>query len=407
MNNTGQTPIVPTAPQQSISFLLSGFVFALIIGSNAIAVPSSGVVFILMRAIQAFQVLVVAYFAHLTFRSMSVAVPERLLRLVHLWWASLCIITLTQAISVNFTVIYQWLTVWLFIMVFRLTKDEDKIILIEIIAGILSLLIYANTFLYILFPDGLWIDNDWVGTGDPRRHLFGNYNQTGMICLMGIMAKGMCVMYRQKGYLRLMILLAVSIATVYDMGSMTSTVGLVAIAIYFLLHKVTKPTIYTIGLSIFLILYLLFFYIIVWQGFEIDNLKYATKFIENALQKDTSFTNRISLWEEAKYFIEDNIWFGYGVKDPTWMMEKIGGSGPHNFWILNLLQGGLLLCGIFVMIVLESIINTFRNSTTKSRWALACLCIMMLMSLFETYNIICIFMVIIMLHFTLKIPDEK
>ena len=89
------------------------------------------------------------------------------------------------------------------------------------------------------------------------------------------------------------------------------------------------------------------------------------------------------------------------------MMEKIGGSGPHNFWILNLLQGGLLLCGIFVMIVLESIINTFRNSTTKSRWALACLCIMMLMSLFETYNIICIFMVIIMLHFTLKIPDEK
>jgi O-antigen ligase len=160
-------------------------------------------------------------------------------------------------------------------------------------------------------------------------------------------------------------------------------------------------------LTIYLLLYILFFYIIVWQGFAIDNLKFATQFIENTLQKDTSFTERIYLWEEASYLIQNSMWFGYGVQSPEWMMEKIGGSGPHNFWILNLLQGGLLLCGIFVMIVLESIINTFRNSTAKSRWALACLCIMMLMSLFETYNIICIFMVIIMLHFTLKIPDEK
>lgn len=390
----------------SVNFLLSGFLIALIVGLNVISVPSSGLVFLITRAIQAFQLLVVVCFVHLHFKTLNVAIPERPIRLIHYWWASLFILTLL-ADTIHFTIIYQWLTLWLLIMVFRLTNDANKIVLIEFIATLLSLLIYANAFLFLIFPDGLWTDTEWVGTGDPSRHLFGNYNQTGMVCLLGIMSRGITVIHHQRGYWRLLLLLAVSVATVYGMGSMTSTVGLVAITIYFLLHKLVSPLLYTVGLTIYLLLYILFFYIIVWQGFAIDNLKFATQFIENTLQKDTSFTERIYLWEEASYLIQNSMWFGYGVQSPEWMMEKIGGSGPHNFWMLNLLQGGLLLCGIFVMIVLESIINTFRNSTAKSRWALACLCIMMLMSLFETYNIICIFMVIIMLHFTLKIPDEK
>lgn len=392
---------------KSISFFLSGFVLSLIICSNAIAVPSSGLVYLIMRAIQAFQLLVVAYFVHLNFQTLHVAIPERPIRLIHIWWGSLFVLTFLQASSIQFTIIYQWLTIWLLIMVFQLTNDEDKIVLVDIIATILSLLIYTNGLLFLIFPDGLWTDNDWVGTGDPRRHLFGNYNQTGMICLLGIMARGITVFHRQRGYLRLVLLLAVSITTVYGMGSMTSTVGMAAIAIYFLLHKLASPSIYAIGLFIFLLLYTLFFYMIVWQGFEIDNLKFATQFIEDALQKDTSFTERIYLWEEASRFIKDNPWFGYGVQDPEWMMERIGGSGPHNFWILNLLQGGAWLCGIFVMIFITNIMNTFRHSTIISRWALACMCALMLMSLFETYNIVCIFLVPIMLHFALKIPEQQ
>lgn len=406
MNNTGTYDIATNNRRTSVNFLLSGLLIALIVGLNVIAVPSSGLVFLLTRAIQAFQLLVVGLFVHRNVKTLRIAIPERPVRLIYYWWATLFILTLFAG-KINFTIINQWITIWLLIMIFRLTDDTEKIDLIDFIANILSILIYANALLFLLFPDGLWIDTEWVGTGDPRRHLFGNYNQTGMVCLLGIMSRGITVIHHQRGYWRLLLLLAVSVATVYGMGSMTSMVGLVAITIYFLLRKLVSPLLYTVGLTIYLLLYILFFYIIVWQGFEIDNLKFATQFIENTLQKDTSFTERIYLWEEASYLIQNSMWFGYGVQSPEWMMEKIGGSGPHNFWILNLLQGGIVLCGIFVAIVLENIIRTLKNSTQKSRWALACLCIMMLMSLFETYNIICIFMVIIMLHFTLKIPEEQ
>ena len=198
----------------SVNFLLSGFLIALIVGLNVISVPSSGLVFLITRAIQAFQLLVVVCFVHLHFKTLSVAIPERPIRLIHYWWASLFILTLL-ADTIHFTIIYQWLTLWLLIMVFRLTNDANKIVLIEFIATLLSLLIYANAFLFLIFPDGLWTDTEWVGTGDPRRHLFGNYNQTGMVCLLGIISRGITVIHHQRGYWRLLLLLAVSVATVY------------------------------------------------------------------------------------------------------------------------------------------------------------------------------------------------
>jgi O-antigen ligase len=266
------------------------------------------------------------------------------------------------------------------------------------IATTFSILIYLNAILFFLFPDGLWIDHNWQGTGDSTRHLFGNYNQTGFVCLIGITAQAMYTLTTKRGVLNLFALIIVSLGSVIYIGSMTSSIGLSILAIYIIFHKfIKRPKIY---LSIFTVLYVLFFAVIIWYGNSIEEISLMTKFIENILSKDTTFTSRTYIWSNAVYKIQQSPWIGYGLQDVKWNMTYLAGSGPHNLLLTLLLQGGVILCGGFLINIIYVVREALKATNGVGVLGVVSICVLLLMSLFEAYNIVQTFLFLQLVYYS-------
>jgi O-antigen ligase len=166
---------------------------------------------------------------------------------------------------------------------------------------------------------------------------------------------------------------------------MTSTVGLSILGIYILLHNLIKrPKIY---ITLFAIVYIAFFVTIVWLGNSIEEIGAMTRFVENVLSKDTTFTSRTDIWSNAVYKIQQNPWLGFGIQNIEWNLTYLDASGPHNLWLMLLLQGGLILCGAFIYIVGFVIKTALKALTPIGNLAVVAICIYFIMSLFEAYNI--------------------
>jgi O-antigen ligase len=263
--------------------------------------------------------------------------------------------------------------------------------------------VYLNTILLLLFPDGLWIDTEWVGRGNPTRYLFGNYNQIGFVSLLGITTQAMYTFYSGKGRLNLYIILLLSIGSVVFVGSMTSFIGLSIFAAYILLHKhIRHPRIYV---WIFIIVYLLFFFFIVWYGNSIEEIKWAAQFIEQQLSKDTTFTFRTLIWENAVYMIQKSPWIGHGIQSVEWNDVYLEASGPHNLWLMLLLQGGRILCISFITIVVYIVHKALKARTMTSILGVVSLCVLFIMSMFETYFIAQIFLLLQFVYYATFTPN--
>ena len=269
----------------------------------------------------------------------------------------------------------------------------------------LSILRYLNVILLILFPDGLWIDPEWTGRGSSTRHLFGNYNQIGFVCLLGITAQALYTFSSHKGKFNLFLLTAASIFSVVFVGSMTSAVSLSLFAIFLLFHKIIKHP--KRLLTCFLICYVTFFTLIVWHGYSIDEVSLATRFIEGTLSKDTSFSNRTIIWENAVELIKQSPWIGYGIQNVDWNDAYLGGSGSHNIWLMLLLQGGIIICFTFIGITFFSIKRALKTPSAITTLAVIALYILFIMSLFETYYIAQIFLLLQFIYYSPLIVQEK
>lgn len=324
---------------------------------------------------------------------------------VLLWWIVLNAITLLRVPNLQFTQVYYWLTVWNILLLAELYWQKDYVRHLNALSILLSFLVYLSTVLYILFPEGLWVEEDWIGAGDNARFLFGNYNQTGIISLIAMLVCGTYSLQTKRGYLNMLLLSIVSIGTVVAMGSMTSTVGLSLVAAYFFLRRLIKHPMIWIGA--FLLMYVLFFVVVVWQGNDIQNWPVIAMLVENVLGKDSTFTMRIYLWIESIAMIYDSPWIGYGAQSVEWMVDTIGGSGPHNLWLMVLLRGGIVLCAIMIAIIVRIIMAAVKRRSTQSAFMAVCICVAMLMSLFETYHFVCIFTIFIVAYYTCVTKSGK
>ena len=318
---------------------------------------------------------------------------------INLWWLLYTIITYAfiQG-SVGLTPLFKWLNIIIFLLCGVCYWQQDPINSYKHISTVFSLLIYLNAILLFIYPDGLWVDYEWAGTGDSRRYLFGNYNQMGFVCLLGITAQSMYTFATKRGRFNLLILIGVSLWTVLFVGSMTSTVGLSILGIYILLHNLIKrPKIY---ITLFAIVYIAFFVTIVWLGNSIEEIGAMTRFVENVLSKDTTFTSRTDIWSNAVYKIQQSPWIGFGVQNVEWNMMYLDGSGPHNLWLMLLLQGGVILCSAFIYTVLFIIRNTFKDQTPSSILGAVSICVFFIMSLFEAYNLVQTFLLLQLIYYS-------
>ena len=377
-------------------------IYAIIIGVTLISIPKTGMSYVVTRMMQLVEVL--AFITLFIPRVQTVIAFSRFSLYVNLWWLTYLLITYMHPHDLGLTPIFWWLHIGVFLLIgWNYWQNEFKSHL-RWMSILFTGLIYLNAILLILFPDGLWIDENWVGRGSPVRYLFGNYNQIGFVSLLAITTHAIYTFYTNKGLTNLYILVAISLFSVIFVGSMTSTVGLMILAIYILFRRRIKRPLLLVG--IFGIVYIVVFMFIIWLGHSIEEFALATNFIENTLQKDTTFSERTGIWANAVSEIAQSPYFGYGIQDVVWNDEHLGGSGPHNLWLMLMLQGGIVLCFSFIGIVLYTLKSAFRAKTTYSTVAIVGLCALFLMSFFETYDICIIFLLLQITFYTASMPKE-
>ena len=369
-----------------------------LIGYTFISTPNMGSIYVLLyaRIVQAIELL---FFGVLLIQNYRQGIRLHGFNIIILiWWLYYTILTYSQALSiVGLTPCFRCMNILIFLLLGNCYWKDNMHETIRYITIVFTCLIYLNAILIILYPEGLWIDEEWVGRGDPTRYLFGNYNQVGFVNLLGIMLHAIYTFTTKKGYINLLFLIIVSIATVAYLGSMTSTICLCILGFAILFKRMINKHIKLL-LILFLIFYVCFFVFIVWHGNSIESISWATRFIENTLSKDTSFSNRTELWANAIYKIKQNPWLGYGVQSIEWNDEYLGGSGPHNLWLMLLLQGGIVLCITFLTIVIYTIRHALKSSTLPTTIGIVSLCISFIMSLFETYPIVPIFLLLFFVY---------
>ena len=180
---------------------------------------------------------------------------------------------------------------------------------------------------------------------------------------------------------------------------MTSAVGLSALACGILFIRSIARNMKLI-LLLFVVVYVLFFIYIIWNGNTIDEISLADQFIEGTLSKDTSFSGRTKMWANAVAKIKESPIIGFGVQSVEWNDEHIGGSGPHNLCLQLLLQGGCILCFSFVGILFLVIKRISKDVYPYTTVGVVALCVLMLMSLFEAYNLVQTFLLLLLVYYS-------
>lgn len=376
------------------------FICLLIIGVTLISFPTNDMTYMLVRFVQVLDLLI---FALLILPNIKQAISfDKLNLFVTLWWIVYLINTFLHPTDVGVTPIFTWLNVAIFLLIGKKYWAEDMRSSLKILSIIFSLLIYINAILLILFPEGLWIDPEWVGRGNPTRYLFGNQNQTGLVCLLAITTQCMYTFAYGKGHFNLVLLLIISLSSVLFLGSMTSAIGMFLITTYIVFNRLFKNP--KVLLIIFTILYVCIFLLLIWYGNDIEQVKWATTFIEGTLSKDTTFSKRTVIWANAVELIRESPVLGYGIQSIEWNDDYLEGSGAHNLWVMLLLNGGMVACFAFIFITIFAIREALSVRSRITTVSVMALCVLFVMSFFEAYNIIYIFLFLQIVYYSSSIP---
>lgn len=378
-------------------------IYAIIMGITLISVPKTSMSYLVTRAMQLVEVL--AFLVLLVPRVQKIITVSRFSVYVNIWWIIYLFITYIRPHELGLTPIFWWLHIGVFLLLGSCYWVKDFQTHLKWMTILLTSLIYLNAVLLILHPDGLWIDENWVGRGSPIRYLFGNYNQIGFVGLLGLTTHSIYTFYTKKGYFNLYILTAVALFSVIFVGSMTSTIGLLILAIYILFHRRIKRPLLLV--AIFGIIYIASFVFIIWLGNSIEEFAIITDFVENTLHKDTTFSKRTDIWKNAVKEIAQSPLIGYGIQDVDWNDEHLGGSGPHNLWLMLLLQGGLVSCIGFIWIVVYTIKSALQTRSYYTIVAIVAMCVLLVMSMFETYSIVHVFILVQIIYYSSMLTKQN
>lgn len=275
--------------------------------------------------------------------------------IVFLYMIFLLIMTIFNLTDIK-TSIYNFVVIMTLLMLFAYYDKQHKLILVTT-AVFLSVCVYANLALMILFPD--WIFMTEVQDKDSFL-LGGNYNQMGCRFVLALIVSVMCAPYGKKWKINTVCISLVSIITLILVGSMTALANIILLSVLFLIpsKKILKVT-----LACFFVFYLFFQCVVCFTGEGLHNNELAVYIIEDLLGKELTFTNRTEMWDSAaKVFAESPI-FGYGMVDAEWYLTNMNSSaiGPHNFIYALLIYGGIIGLALFVTIAVFAIKRIFAH----------------------------------------------
>lgn len=264
----------------------------------------------------------------------------------------------------------------------------------KIIADIFLLFFLLNTFLMVFVPDFFPAESSVS-----KSYLIStNYNQFGGAIIPGLLA-GCGAMSFDKTYMRnFALMLSVSIFMVAYAGSMTSTIALILIALYYLFAKNNRTLSRIAFVGIALVIVFIFFDFVLQFSKLFPTGGLTEKFF-TLVGKDATFSGRTTIWTYTILNIVQSPVVGVGWYDAEWAEVNIIGVNPHNIILNLLLQGGIILLIIVITTVSILLKSTARIKTKESRLSLFIFLCYLLMMQFEVYNYFMIGLSLLILNF--------
>lgn len=378
------------------------FIYLLIIGVTLIAFPSNDLTVMMVRCVQALELVILGIL--ILPKIQQVIKFDKFNLMVIGWWIFYVVNTFLHPSDVGITPVFTLMNVMIFLLLGTKYWTQDMRSSLKGLIYIFSALVYINAVLLILYPEGLWEDPNWVDRGNPTRYLFGNQNQTGFVCFLAIATQCIYTFAYKKGYFNLILLTIISLVSVLFLGSMTSAIGILLMMAYMLCNRLFK---YPKGwLIAFAVIYTLLFTFIVWYGNDIEQIKWATAFVEDTLSKDTTFSKRTVIWANAVDWIKESPLVGYGIQNAEWNDDHLEGSGAHNLLVMLLLNGGFVFCLSFLYIVIYAVREALTVHSKATTAAVMSLCVLLVMAFFETYSIIYFFLYLQIIYYSASIPKQ-
>ena len=378
------------------------FIYLLIIGVTLIAFPSNDLTVMMVRCVQALELVILGIL--ILPKIQQVIKFDKFNLMVIGWWICYVVNTFLHPSDVGITPVFTLMNVMIFLLLGTKYWTQDMRSSLKGLVYIFSALVYINAVLLILYPEGLWEDPNWVDRGNPTRYLFGNQNQTGFVCFLAIATQCIYTFAYKKGYFNLILLTIISLVSVLFLGSMTSAIGIFLMMAYMLCNRLFK---YPKGwLIAFAVIYTLTFTFIVWYGNDIEQIKWATAFIEDTLSKDTTFSKRTVIWANAVDWIKESPLVGYGIQNAEWNDDHLEGSGAHNLLVMLLLNGGFVFCLSFLYIIIYAVREALTVHSKATTAAVMSLCVLLVMAFFETYSIIYFFLYLQIIYYSASIPKQ-
>ena len=327
-----------------------------------------------------------------------IAIPrlrfERYTRWVMLFFVVAGIFTVIYSGSIHAWAANAINSIGLILLIYLSIQEYPKHT-INWLSRIFECFIYLNFILTLIEPDGIFEGSYLLGL---------NHNQIGATLVCGLTTQYLAYKQANKSWFAVILLCIVCIITPILVGSMTSAIGCVLLSLFFLIP--TKK-IKRIFLITFFGFYLLFQGGIVFLQKDLSNNSRATFFVEEVLEKDMSFTNRYSVWQDAYEMIQSSPVTGYGMQEAEWFEKNFFVKSAHNILYQIQIYGGYILLGIFLFIIFMSVRRSIILHSELSAYTLAGLLIFFFMMIVEAYSLAHIFFMLGLVYYSYELSQEE
>lgn len=265
---------------------------------------------------------------------------------------------------------------------------------IKMVRDVFNIYILLNFLLILLYPEGIWFDASQANSPDEvgRYFIGGNYNQMGAALICAVISNAVYYYLTKRDKLVLITSILVSITSLAIVGSKTSLIGVALFTIFLMLSPKRKQSSFL--LYGFLAFYVFFQIQTVFLLTDLSHNSFINYFLEDVLQKDSTFSFRTNLWfRSAPVFLASPL-DGWGFQDIEWYEDNINGVSPHNYIYSVLLKGGLVLLCVLILIIFYLIVKEKKGRCVYTSVALAGFFILLFMMIMEVYNIIYIVYII-------------
>lgn len=268
-----------------------------------------------------------------------------------------------------------------------------------------SSLVYINTILYLLFPNGYTQSETYAGN-IINRYFLGVENQFAATLIPAIMIN---VIYNYTKYGRLKInsyiLITVVLFTFLYVSSATSIVGIFLIIFYLLFISRSNLKNLINNINIIVSVASLYLIIVVFNSLEIFSF-----IIEEILKKDLTLSTRTLLWDRAFIYIKESPIIGYGYLGGGKYLQVTStrSMDSHNTILQFLLQHGILGIGILFILLFIFFRNISKNKKNKiNLFILYSFFVASIMMISEVYSFTFILIIIILGIFSPYIVKEQ